>query len=89
MGILTQQNIDDILRNNTKDPFAILGMHWEKEGISVRAFAPEARSIVIAEAGSGEAVCIMTRVRDEGIFEAAFSYRKEFFRYELITPLID
>ena len=89
MGILTQQNIDDILRNNTKDPFAILGMHWEKEGISVRAFAPEARSIVIAEAHSGEVVRIMTRVRDEGIFEAAFSDRKEFFRYELIMTLLD
>ena len=66
MGILTQQNIDDILRNNLKDPFNILGMHWEKDGISVRVFAPEAKSMAIAKSGVHELVCSMIRVRDEG-----------------------
>ncbi len=87
MGILTQQNIDDILRNNLPDPFAVLGMHWEKEGISVRVFAPEARSIEIAYAGESATICAMTRILDEGIFEAALPECKDFFRYELLMSL--
>jgi len=88
MALLTQQNIDDILRNNLRDPFTVLGMHGEKEGIGIRVFAPEARSISVAEAANGQTLCEMTRVREEGIFEAHFPGRTEFFKYELVmtTP---
>jgi 1,4-alpha-glucan branching enzyme len=87
MGILTSQNIDDILKNNLHDPFEVLGMHWESQGISVRAFAPEAESIDVVEAGSDRTVCTMTKVRWEGIFEAVMPERKEFFKYELSMRL--
>ena len=88
MGILTSQNLDDILHNNLRDPFSVLGMHWESKGISVRVFAPEARSVDLMQAGSGK-VCTMIRVHDEGVFEAALPDRKEFFRYELSMTLLD
>ena len=89
MGLLTQQNIDDILRNNLRDPFAVLGMHWEQQGIGVRVFAPKARSIGVFEAGGGPKAADMARVRDEGIFEAHFPDRTEFFTYELAMTLLD
>jgi 1,4-alpha-glucan branching enzyme len=89
MGILTPENINDILKNNLKDPFSVLGMHWASLGISVRAFAPEAKSIDLMEAGSKQTIGEMTRVRDEGIFEVALPDRKEFFRYELSMRLHD
>jgi 1,4-alpha-glucan branching enzyme len=89
MGNLTQQNIDDILRNNLKDPFDILGMHLEKEGICVRVFAPEAKSIAIAKAGATENLCTMNRVREEGIFEAELPQCKDFFAYDLVMDLHD
>jgi len=89
MGILTQQNISDILGNNLDDPFGVLGMHWEQAGLSIRVFAPEARSIEIARAGVGESLCSMTRVHDAGIFEAALPEQKEFFTYELLMMMHD
>ncbi|MGB7569489.1 MAG: 1,4-alpha-glucan branching enzyme, partial [Chitinivibrionales bacterium] len=89
MGILTQQNISDILGNNLDDPFGVLGMHWERAGVSVRVFAPEARSIEIARAGVSESLCSMTRVHDAGIFEAALPEHKEFFTYELLMTMHD
>jgi 1,4-alpha-glucan branching enzyme len=79
MGILTSQTIDEILKNNLHDPFEVFGMHWESQGISVRAFAPEAASIDIMEPGSDGVVCAMNRVREEGVFEAVMPQRKEFF----------
>ncbi len=89
MGILTQQDLHDILHNNLRDPFSVLGMHWEKKGISVRVFAPEAVSIDIMNAGTDRTVCAMARVRDEGVFEAALPEHTEFFAYELSMVLHD
>jgi alpha-1,4-glucan:alpha-1,4-glucan 6-glycosyltransferase len=89
MGILTQQNVNDILGNNLNDPFGVLGMHWEQPGVSVRVYAPEARSIDITRAGADESLCSMTRMHDAGIFEAVFPEHKEFFTYELLMTLHD
>ena len=90
MGILTQQNIGDILGNNLKDPFGVLGMHWEQSGVSVRVYAPEARSIDVSRAtGARESICSMTRVHEAGIFEAGLPEQKEFFTYELLMTLLD
>jgi 1,4-alpha-glucan branching enzyme len=89
MGILTRQDIDDIHKNNLRDPFSVLGMHWENKGISVRVFAPEARSIDIMPVKTDQSVCTMTRVNEGGIFEAAFPDHTAFFTYELSMVLHD
>ena len=89
MGILTQRTITDILQNNLNDPFDILGMHWEKQGVSIRVFAPQASSIDVVDLKSGIHAGTMARVHIDGVFEIAFPDAQEFFKYELIQTLHD
>ena len=79
MGILTEKEIVDIVRSDLRDPFKTLGMHWEKKGMSVRAFLPEAASVKVCETGKAKTAptYAMTRVHDGGVFEVAVPARKE------------
>jgi 1,4-alpha-glucan branching enzyme len=87
MGILSEKNIADILKSDLRDPFGVLGMHWEKKGVSVRAFLPEAASVKILEYGTSAVT--MKKVHDDGIFEVVFPTRKKFFQYALECTLHD
>jgi 1,4-alpha-glucan branching enzyme len=87
MGILTEKEITDIIRSDLRDPFKTLGMHWEKKGISVRAFLPEAVSVKVCETGKSKTSYAMTRVHADGIFEVAIPARKKFFAYEFACTL--
>jgi 1,4-alpha-glucan branching enzyme len=89
MGILTQQEINDILRSDLRDPFKVLGMHWEKKGISIRAFLPEAQSVIVRSLESPKISAKMNKVHPEGIYEIGFPNRKKFFKYEFICTLHD
>ena len=89
MSILSHDQIAQILTNNLVDPFAVLGMHWEKDGISVRVYAPEARSVEVVRRIGKDTVCSMTRVHDDGIFEYALPDEKRFFDYDLVMRLHD
>lgn len=89
MGILTEREIDDIVRSDLRDPFKTLGMHWEKTGISVRAFLPEASSVKVSGLGKSKTYYDMKRVHDAGVFEVAIPSRKKFFNYEFVCALSD
>jgi 1,4-alpha-glucan branching enzyme len=89
MSILTQQTINKILHNNLEDPFAVLGMHWEKQGVSIRVFSTLAVSIDIINVLSGTTAGTMNRVHADGVFELALPEAKEFFSYELRQTLHD
>ena len=52
-----------------RDPFAVLGIHREDDGVVVRALQPAAQSIDVCVLPSGTLVP-MTRVDAEGLFEA-------------------
>jgi 1,4-alpha-glucan branching enzyme len=52
-----------------RDPFAVLGIHQDEDGVVVRAFQPAARSIEVRLLPGGERVA-MKRVDRDGLFEA-------------------
>jgi 1,4-alpha-glucan branching enzyme len=82
MPLVTEQQINDIICSNLRDPFAVLGMHQEEKGISIRAFVPDAKTITVCEAGTGKPLRDMERIHGHGIFTVQFPARKKFFMYE-------
>jgi 1,4-alpha-glucan branching enzyme len=89
MALLTENEINDILRSDLRDPFKTLGMHRGSNTISVRAFIPEAASVKVCERGEKKKSFAMTRVHNAGIFEAVITGRKKFFTYEFACTLHD
>lgn len=85
MAVLSKEQIHRILRNDLHDPFTVLGMHQDKGGtLSVRAFLPGAESVkVFPRTKTGSAVCTLTKVHDEGVFEGIIPRRKKPFPYDL------
>lgn len=62
-------------------PFDILGLHPNPAGgLVIRTFQPDAKEVSVKR---GEALTPMTRVHDEGFFEAEFPDAGEFFAYQL------
>ncbi|MEO6495958.1 MAG: 1,4-alpha-glucan branching protein GlgB [Solirubrobacteraceae bacterium] len=58
--------IDDIVARRHADPHSVLGAHLENGHVVVRAFRPEAASIVLRAAGESVE---MRRAHDAGLFE--------------------
>jgi 1,4-alpha-glucan branching enzyme len=81
----TQKLIKNFLTGDMVDPFTIFGMHVADGVVCVRAFLPEAKSawVVPLKNGKAEKVVPLTRVDDEGIYEACFDVSKGFFKYRL------
>jgi 1,4-alpha-glucan branching enzyme len=76
-----------ILRAEHGDPFHILGMHFVQvngqPAVAVRAFLPRAREAWVVR-GSGEGVVApLTRIHEEGFFEAVFPGEQAIFPYRL------
>ncbi len=84
MKILSQNEIDAILSNDLREPFDVLGMHREKNGISIRVFNPQARVVKLCQRGSDKILAAMEQIADHGIFVAHFPDLKKFFPYDLI-----
>jgi 1,4-alpha-glucan branching enzyme len=85
----TTANVDDVYRviyNDHHDPFSVLGIHKiDKDGgtaIVIRSFLPAARRAWVVEEGKGSEYP-MTRVHDEGFFEAVFPEKVDVFSYLL------
>ncbi|MBD3316878.1 MAG: 1,4-alpha-glucan branching protein GlgB [Chitinivibrionales bacterium] len=82
-SLLTPEQIKEIVESDTRDPFAVLGMHPEEAGISVRAFRPEARSIEVLPRGEDRVVARMEPVHDDGLFVGIISGSNRLFPYDL------
>ncbi len=77
-----QFEIDHILGAHHADPFSVLGMHGYGEGLAVRVFRPDAKSISVVDAGDSKRDWPMQRVHEEGFFEVKID-RREYFDYRL------
>lgn len=70
---------EHIIRAECWDPFAVLGPHEEKrddrQSFLIRAFLPEAASVVVVSADSTLSTLPMQLVHPKGIFEAVCSER--------------
>jgi 1,4-alpha-glucan branching enzyme len=84
---LSPADIEALASGQHQDPFAVLGPHaaWTGEGpgITVRAFAPGARAIVVRPVGPAPAPAPMERLHEAGVFAAAFPGQRDPFPYRL------
>jgi 1,4-alpha-glucan branching enzyme len=80
--LTTAIDIASIIAARHADPFAVLGPHPEGKDLIVRAFVPGAATLSVRPA-DGTAAIPMTRVADEGFFEAKVPGRKLPFSYVL------
>ena len=65
------------------DPFSRLGMHQSDGALWVRALLPQAQSVAVLDAGTGEAVAALTQIHPDGVFEGAILGRRQRFAYRL------
>lgn len=91
MAILSRVEIDAILKSDLRDPFAVLGIHPSKTGVTVRAFLPEAKNVeVVSKTGPAwKSVGKMAKVHQDGVFEILFASKKKVFPYALRMTLHD
>ncbi|MFA5353989.1 MAG: alpha-amylase family glycosyl hydrolase, partial [Thermodesulfovibrionales bacterium] len=79
-----KREIGFLCRGEHGDPYRLLGLHKTGDGLSVRAFLPEAKEAwVIHESSQGEREYPMKRVYRIGVFDALFRGVELPFRYRL------
>lgn len=79
--LLSPETMEAIVHAYHGAPFDVLGMHPYDGGLVVRAFLPQASKVSVVPAdGKPKA---MTRVHEDGLFEATFARKKTFFEYTL------
>ena len=79
------QNVERIVSAKHGDPFAFLGMHEAgADGhLSVRVFLPQARSVTVIAADTGEQVAELERVHQAGLFAGSVGRKGRPFPYRL------
>jgi len=79
--------VNDVVRGECGDPFAVLGPHVFREGqqsgLAIRAFLPQANDAIVVPADPAVAAQPMTPLHPGGLFEARFFDRAEPFAYQL------
>jgi hypothetical protein len=81
---LSSAIVNDVIRGECGDPFAVLGPHVFREsrqsGVAIRAFLPQANHVTVIPADpAGAAGTLAPR----GLFEARFFDRADPFAYQL------
>ncbi|MGP6189202.1 MAG: 1,4-alpha-glucan branching protein GlgB [Vulcanimicrobiaceae bacterium] len=71
--------IENLVHGGEGDPFGFLGMHRTADGgLVVRAVRPNADTLELIDALTGEVACTMPRVHPEGVFRVALPKREPF-----------
>ncbi|MFP4418191.1 MAG: 1,4-alpha-glucan branching enzyme, partial [Chitinispirillaceae bacterium] len=89
MNVLSSQQINDLLRSDLQDPFSVLGMHEEQTGLSIRAFLPGVKSVVVRNRENSKSVGEMQKVHEQGVYVLHLARRKKIFAYELLIEKPD
>ena len=80
-------DMKEIVSSDCHDPFTILGMHpikrGEKRSVVARAFLRDAQSVAVVDADDESKTWPMTRLHDDGFFEAVIPERDKVFGYRL------
>jgi len=82
MTDLTETDIDRITSGTHDNPFGLLGLHDMAGKMVLRAFVPDADSIVALDSKTGKTIITLDHVRD-GLFEGTAPRRKTHFPYIL------
>ena len=89
MAAVTLSNaiVNNIIRGECGDPFAVLGPHVFHEGgrsgVAIRAFLPQAVHAVVVPADPAVPPQPMSALHPAGLFEARFNDRSDPFAYQL------
>ena len=80
-----QQLIDpttaaDIARGIHPDPFSVLGLHPQDDGVVVRAFLPGAERVELLPRGSGKPIAELDPVGTKGVFAGRLDARPDPYR---------
>lgn len=78
----TPDAINALVQGRHSDPFAVLGMHRDGNSRVVRAFQPQAKSVVLIN-GNGEVLSEMKRVHADGLFEVEMPPRKRRYLFRV------
>ncbi|MCX7771863.1 MAG: 1,4-alpha-glucan branching protein GlgB [Clostridia bacterium] len=73
---------EEIFEGRSKNPHAILGIHHTDEGMVIRAYHPQTKSIMIKDIHTTETFA-MERIDERGLFECLIPQRQQPFGYEL------
>jgi len=74
----SRADVEAIVAGKHGDPFAVLGMHADGAGLTLRTFAPGASHVDVLDAGTGNTAASLTRTHDAGFFVADLSDRAPF-----------
>ena len=84
---LSSAIVDDVIRGECGDPFAVLGPHAFREGrqngLAIRAFLPQANRVTVIPGDPAVPAQPMAPLHPAGLFEAQFFDRAEPFAYQL------
>jgi 1,4-alpha-glucan branching enzyme len=75
--------IEAVVQGRHSDPFGFLGMHKGSAGLYARAMLPDAESMAVIDAATGQIAARGERLHPDGFFAATISDREEPFRYRL------
>ncbi len=75
--------IKAIVEGRHGDPFAVLGPHDGKDGLSIRVFWPGAESVEVIDCASGKKVATLELLDPEGFFAGLIAAREASFAYRL------
>ncbi len=76
-------DVDRIVHASHSDPFAVLGMHRETDGLVVRAFLPGADQVAVLDRDGAKPVATLEKTHGDGFFEGGLDSRAEPFPYLL------
>jgi 1,4-alpha-glucan branching enzyme len=84
---LSSAIVNDVIRGECGDPFAVLGPHAFREGgrsgVAIRAFLPQAVHAAVVPADPAVPPQPMSSLHPAGLFEARFFDRPDAFAYQL------
>jgi 1,4-alpha-glucan branching enzyme len=84
MGLIDQNDANDLVAGRHNNPFAVLGLHEVNDKLTLRAFIPGAEGIDALDAKTGRKICSLTAEPGaEGVFVGQALRRKNRFSYKL------
>jgi 1,4-alpha-glucan branching enzyme len=88
--MLTQDDITLLREARHPDPFSVLGLHADAQGVLwLRTILPLASIVAVLDAADGKAVAQLEQRHADGIFEARLARRKRHFDYRLAVQWND
>ncbi len=87
MPLLAAQHADELANARCRDPFAVLGVHAEADGVWLRVWRRGAIEVAVVARESRRTRYLLHQAGAPGLFEARIPRRKQAFAYELAVQI--